>query len=41
MSKSDIRNMNDDDLLDMDYFLHENDDIFNDIHDGDMIGFFF
>ena len=36
MSKKDILNMSDDDLLDMDYFLHENeDDIF------DEGGFFF
>lgn len=29
MSKSDIKNMTDDDLLDMDYFLNE-DDLFDD-----------
>ena len=30
MTKSDIKHMSDDDLLDMDYFLHEDDDLFND-----------
>ena len=30
MTKSDIKHMSDDDLLDMDYFLHEDDDLFDD-----------
>ncbi|MGI6501304.1 MAG: hypothetical protein ACOX1S_10585 [Anaerostipes sp.] len=30
MSTKDIKNMNEDDLLDMDYFLHEDDDLFED-----------
>ena len=30
MDASDIRNMSDDDLLDMDYFLHEDDDLDDD-----------
>lgn len=38
MSKKDIKNMSDDDLLDMDYFLNENeDDIF---FSDDSEGFF-
>ena len=41
MSIAEIKAMNDDDLLDMDYFLHEDDDIFNDFDDDDVIGFFF
>jgi len=38
MTPEDIRQMSDDDLLDMDYFLHEDDDL-ND-NDFDMEGFF-
>ena len=30
MTKRDIKHMSDDDLLDMDYFLHEDDDLFDD-----------
>ena len=30
MDQSDILNMSDDDLLDMDYFLHEDDDLDDD-----------
>ena len=30
MDQSDILNMSEDDLLDMDYFLHEDDDLFDD-----------
>lgn len=41
MSKKDIKNMSDDDLLDMDYFLHEDDDIFNNLDDDDVVDFFF
>ena len=40
MSKKDIKNMSDDDLLDMDYFLHEDDDIFNNLDDVDVVDFF-
>lgn len=40
MSKKDIKNMSDDDLLDMDYFLHEDDDIFNNLDDDDVVDFF-
>lgn len=40
MSKKDIKNMSDDDLLDMDYFLHEDDDIFNNLDDIDVVDFF-
>ena len=32
--------MSDDDLLDMDYFLHEDDDIFNNLDDDDVVDFF-
>lgn len=38
MSKSDIKHMSDDDLLDMDYFLHEDDDLFDD--DSGVEGFY-
>ena len=31
MTPDDVRNMSDDDLLDMDYFLHEDDDLDDDI----------
>lgn len=31
MTADDIQNMGDDDLLDMDYFLHEDDDLDDDI----------
>lgn len=31
MSKNDIRDMSDNDLLDMDYFLHEDDDFDDEI----------
>lgn len=40
MSKKDIKNMSDDDLLDMDYFLHKDDDIFNNLYDDDVVDFF-
>ena len=40
MSKKDIKNMSDDDLLDMDYFLNEDDDIFNNLDDDDVVDFF-
>lgn len=40
MSKKDIKNMSDDDLLDMDYFLHEDNDIFNNLDDDDVVDFF-
>jgi hypothetical protein len=30
LTAKDIRNMSDEDLLDMDYFLHEDDDLFED-----------
>lgn len=40
MSKKDIKNMSDDDLLDMDYFLHEDDAIFNNLDDVDVVDFF-
>ena len=40
MSKKDIKNMSDDDLLDMDYFLHEDDDIFNNLDEVDVVDFF-
>jgi hypothetical protein len=37
MSPEDIRLMSDDELLDMDYFLNEDDDIFDDIdNDNDF-----
>lgn len=31
MSKNDVKNMSDSDLLDMDYFLHEDDDLDDEI----------
>ena len=31
MTADDVQNMSDDDLLDMDYFLHEDDDLDDDI----------
>ncbi len=31
MSAEDIRNMNDGDILDMDYFMHEDDDFFDEV----------
>mgnify|MGYP000506840186 CR=1 FL=1 len=31
MTADDVKNMSDDDLLDMDYFLHEDDDLDDDI----------
>ena len=38
MSRSDIRSMSDEDLLDMDYFLNEDlDDIFGEAEDGFFI----
>lgn len=40
MSVKEIKNMSDDDLLDMDYFLHEDDDIFDIFDDDDVDGFF-
>lgn len=36
MTPNDIRHMNDDDLLDMDYFLHEDDDLDDDFDDDDF-----
>ena len=39
MTAKDIRSMSDDDLLDMDYFLHE--DVFGDIDDEDSTIIFF
>ena len=30
MTREDVRTMSDNDLLDMDYFLHEDDDLFED-----------
>ena len=36
MTLNDIRYMNDDDLLDMDYFLHEDDDLDDDFDDDDF-----
>ena len=38
MTKNDIKHMSDDDLLDMDYFLHEDDDLFDD--DAGVEGFY-
>ena len=40
LTSADIRHMSDDDLLDMDYFLHEDDDIFNNLDDVDVVDFF-
>ena len=40
MTSEDIRHMSEDDLLDMDYFLHEDDDIFNNLGDDDVVDFF-
>ena len=31
MSADEIRNMSDEDILDMDYFLHEDDDFYNEV----------
>ncbi len=31
MTAEDVKNMSDDDLLDMDYFLHEDDDLDDDV----------
>lgn len=36
MTSDDIRYMNEDDLLDMDYFLHEDDDLDDDFDDDDF-----
>lgn len=36
MTPDDIRYMNDDDLLDMDYFLHEDDDLDDDFDDDEF-----
>jgi hypothetical protein len=38
MTADDVRNMSDNDLLDMDYFLHEDDDLDDDIGEE---GFFY
>ena len=40
ITSEDIRRMSEDDLLDMDYFLHEDDDIFNNLDDDDVVDFF-
>lgn len=39
MTIQDIKSMSDDELLDMDYFLHEDDDLFDDDSNGEE-GFF-
>jgi len=36
MTADDIKNMSDNDLLDMDYFLHEDDDLDDDIGEEDF-----
>lgn len=36
MTPNDIRYMNEDDLLDMDYFLHEDDDLDDDFDDDEF-----
>jgi len=41
LTKRDIRNMSDDNLLDMDYFLHEDDDLDDDDDDFGEEGFHF
>ena len=39
MDQSDILNMSDDDLLDMDYFLHEDDDLDDDFGEAGVFIF--